>query len=115
MDIERYMHELMAGSIISVKKSDDAKNIINNNFRKSVGLPCGQIADYRANINNFCIHIKEYYDRYDIHLDRYDPKKNPFMHLLYDVPKPFLISTAAIIDASFSAFISIFMLLSNGY
>ncbi|WP_052266630.1 hypothetical protein [Picrophilus oshimae] len=113
MDIEKYMHELLAGRIISFKKSDDLGDLIKRKFRKSIGLPCGQIADYRGSINGFSIHIKEYYDKYEVHLDKYDPRYNPFMHLIKDVPKPFIISVAAMMDASFSVILSAFMILSG--
>jgi hypothetical protein len=58
-------------------------------FRKSVGEIKGQIADWRATVggSNRGIHIVEYKDHYEMHVDQYDPRKNPIKHLLIDSPK----------------------------
>lgn len=33
------------------------------------------------------LHIREYYDRYVVHMDKVDPRKDPFGHLLKDSPE----------------------------
>lgn len=42
----------------------------------------GTIASYR----NGQYHLHETKDEYKVHLDRYDPEKNPFLHLIDDAP-----------------------------
>ena len=42
----------------------------------------GTIANYR----NGQYHLRETKDEYKVHLDRYDPEKNPFLHLIDDAP-----------------------------
>ncbi|MHB1439938.1 MAG: hypothetical protein ACYCSO_07065 [Cuniculiplasma sp.] len=58
-------------------------------FRRSVGELKGQVADWRATVpgTDHCVHAVEYRDRYELHLDLYDPRKKPLEHLLYDSPK----------------------------
>lgn len=47
----------------------------------SLGYPDGARRQYRCNHN---IHILEYPDRYKVHKDRVDPRKDPVGHLIYD-------------------------------
>lgn len=58
-------------------------------FTKSIGEPKGQIADWRSSIPNSKrgIHVVEFEDRYSVHVDRYDPNKDPVRHLLVDSPR----------------------------
>ncbi|MCL4323555.1 MAG: hypothetical protein M1498_03835 [Candidatus Thermoplasmatota archaeon] len=58
-------------------------------FRRSVGEIKGQIADWRATVpeTGQCVHAVEYRDRYELHIDKYDPATNPVEHLLHDSPK----------------------------
>lgn len=46
-----------------------------------LGDPDGALRQYRCNHN---IHILEYPDKYKVHKDRVDPRKNPVGHLIYD-------------------------------
>ncbi len=57
-------------------------------FRRSVGTIRGQIADWRLSIRGETrgVHAVEYIDRYEIHVDKFDPMKSPLKHLLYDAP-----------------------------
>ncbi len=57
-------------------------------FRRSVGEPKGQIADWRANIPNSSrgVHVVEYPGHYAVHVDHYDPAKHPILHLVRDSP-----------------------------
>ena len=57
-------------------------------FYRSIGEYHGQIGDWRASIPNGQrgIHALEYKDFYKLHIDKYDPKKNPTGHLLHDSP-----------------------------
>ena len=36
------------------------------------------------------LHIREYYDKYVVHFDKVDPRKDPFGHLLNDSPETLL-------------------------
>ncbi len=58
-------------------------------FHRSVGERKGQIADWRASITGSRrgIHAVEFDDRYSVHVDRFDPDKEPLKHLLVDSPK----------------------------
>lgn len=56
-------------------------------FRKAIGEPVGQKADYRlAFPDGRGIHVKEYDHYYLIHWDKKDPKIDPLGHLLEDAP-----------------------------
>ena len=79
---------------LTVRKSDDFGNRVpepssSGLFRRSVGEPKGQIADWRASIEGSVrgVHVLEYSDRYEIHVDSFDPYKRPFQHILFDSPK----------------------------
>ncbi|MHB8553505.1 MAG: hypothetical protein ACYDAO_07990 [Thermoplasmataceae archaeon] len=58
-------------------------------FRKSIGELKGQIADWRASIggSDRGVHVVEFTDHYEMHVDQYDPGKNPLKHLMFDSPK----------------------------
>ena len=57
-------------------------------FRKSVGEPKGQIADWRASISGSQrgVHVVEFEDRYSVHVDNFDPAKQPLKHIIHDSP-----------------------------
>jgi len=57
-------------------------------FYRSVGKIRGQIRDYRASVDGatFGIHVVEFLDRYEVHVDRFDPYKKPLEHLIVDSP-----------------------------
>jgi len=57
-------------------------------FVKSIGEPRGQIADWRASVPGTVkgVHAVEFTDRYDVHVDRFDPAKKPISHLLLESP-----------------------------
>ena len=57
-------------------------------FFRSVGKIRGQIRDYRSSIDkaNCGIHVVEFLDRYEIHVDRFNPYKKPLEHLIVDSP-----------------------------
>ncbi len=58
-------------------------------FKRSIGEIKGQIADYRLSIDDsdLGIHAVEFIDRYEVHVDLYDPYKKPIKHLLLESPK----------------------------
>ncbi|WP_393971676.1 hypothetical protein OXIME_000252 [Oxyplasma meridianum] len=57
-------------------------------FVRSIGEPKGQIADWRASVPGSVrgVHAVEYRDRYEVHVDRFDPAKKPISHLLLESP-----------------------------
>ncbi len=46
------------------------------------------------------LHIREYDDKYVVHVDKFDPRKEPVKHLLFDAPEV-LIGTAIGLYAGF--------------
>jgi len=67
-----------------------AKDIIINpkfeGFIESIGEPQGQIKDYRKEVDNKSIHVREFEGYYTVHWDEVDPHKDPFGHLVKDSP-----------------------------
>ena len=61
-------------------------------FKISVGKIRGQIRDYRGSIDGSTlgVHIVEFLDHYEVHVDRFDPYKKPIEHLLVDSPDTLL-------------------------
>ncbi len=56
-------------------------------MRRSLGLPVGQIADWRvAHPNCHGLHVREYVDRYTAHLDHVNPNCDLPGHIASDVP-----------------------------
>jgi len=49
-----------------------------------LGEPRGSVRQYRGPSG---LHIREYSDRFVIHRDRVDPRKDPIGHLLIDAPE----------------------------
>jgi hypothetical protein len=56
----------------------------------SLGQKNGAIRQFRYGN----LHIREYEDKYLLHMDKADPRKDPLGHLLYDAPE-FLIGIAS--------------------
>lgn len=61
-------------------------------FKRSIGEIKGQLRDYRCSIfdSNLGIHVVEFIDKYEIHVDKYDPYKKPLEHLIIDSPETLL-------------------------
>ncbi|MCL4345071.1 MAG: hypothetical protein M1375_00875 [Candidatus Thermoplasmatota archaeon] len=57
-------------------------------FKRSIGEIRGQMSDWRASLDGSTkgIHVVEFRDHYEVHVDRFDPYKKPVEHLLYDSP-----------------------------
>ena len=55
-------------------------------FLRSIGMQKGQKADYRASIegSGLAVHLVEYDDSFELHVDRFDPSKNLLQHLVFD-------------------------------
>jgi len=46
------------------------------------------------------LHIREYDDKYTIHMDKYDPRSDPIRHLVWDAPEVLIGLAGAIIGGS---------------
>ncbi len=46
------------------------------------------------------LHIREYNDKYTLHMDKYDPRENPLAHLVWDAPEVLIGLAGAIIGGS---------------
>jgi hypothetical protein len=55
-------------------------------FRRSIGSPKGQIKDWRSAVPDSYrgVHAVEFSDRYEVHVDRFDPSVKPLEHLIFD-------------------------------
>ncbi len=79
---------LISGRIIILK--DEVSHIGDPEesgiFRRSIGMQRGQKGDYRASITDstYSLHLVEYDMEFELHLDRYDPSKKLFHHLVFD-------------------------------
>ena len=43
-----------------------------------IGFPMGSVAQYRGKNG---LHIREYEDRFELHVDKFDPRTHPLLHL----------------------------------
>jgi hypothetical protein len=57
-----------------------------------LGDPKGSMNQYR---NSSGVHVREYCDRFEIHVDMVDPRTNPLGHLITDSPETILAFGAA--------------------
>ena len=46
------------------------------------------------------LHIREYDDKYTVHMDKYDPRSDPIRHLVWDAPEVLVGLVGAIIGGS---------------
>jgi len=46
--------------------------------RTIIGFPNGSVAQYRGSHG---LHIREYEDRFEMHVDAFDPRSHPFLHM----------------------------------
>lgn len=51
------------------------------------GDPMGSKRQFRSRSG---LHVREYDDRFVIHMDRFDPRSDPMLHLLFDSPETVL-------------------------
>lgn len=76
--------KLPLGTVLRIRRPD-AIHPSRAGFRRSLGMPRGQIADWRKTTGHGCIHVREYRTWYAVHRDRVDPKVSVFGHLFKDV------------------------------
>lgn len=90
------MHEWVSiiRKVLALKPHEDilvpkasVKHPLTIGFRRSIGEPKGQSADYRLRLSDGkSIHVREYRDCYKVHWDMVDPSVDPIRHLKYDAP-----------------------------
>jgi uncharacterized membrane protein HdeD (DUF308 family) len=74
---------------VSIPKRDITEALDEGWVRSDINLPSpGVIASYRKGQ----YHVHEMEDEWKVHVDRYDPKEHPFLHLADDAPLVFMIS-----------------------
>ncbi len=56
-------------------------------LRRSLGLPVGQLADWRMLGCGHGLHVREYADRYTAHIDHVNPNCDLPGHVVSDAPK----------------------------
>jgi hypothetical protein len=47
----------------------------------------GETRAFRENRAQNSLHVREYADRYTVHVDRYNPHHHPVRHLVFDAPR----------------------------
>ncbi len=52
--------------------------------RSRLGRSRGAVRQYRDRLRHQTIHVKEYHDRFVLHVDSWNPHTNPFRHLFID-------------------------------
>lgn len=66
-------------------------------FKRSIGRPAGQIADYRRVIpGGKSVHVREYGNFYKIHWDHVDPSLDAIEHLRRDAPEEYVLLTTSV-------------------
>ncbi|MEM0364014.1 MAG: hypothetical protein QW450_03145 [Candidatus Nitrosocaldus sp.] len=61
-------------------------------FKRSIGEPHGQSADYRLRLyDGKSIHVREYNNHYKVHWDRVDPSVSIIGHLKHDAPHIYIL------------------------
>jgi hypothetical protein len=61
-----------------------------------LGEPRGARRQFR---NSSGVHVREYEDQYEVHVDRVDPRTDPIGHLLRDSPETLLSAAAGLLAA----------------
>lgn len=71
----------------------DARPIMLDGAEETLlGDPMGARKQYRYGN----LHVREYEDRYVVHVDRVDPRKDPLMHIVLDAPELIIASALGI-------------------
>lgn len=87
------------GNFTVMKEQDEIIPDISESgiFVRSVGEPKGQISDWRTFKKDIesGVHAVEYEDRFELHVDLYDPHQHPLKHLLFDVGPVAVVMTVA--------------------
>ncbi len=66
---------------------DRVEHPLDVGMETAIGLWKGQRADYRWSQDNCtCLHVHDFGNHYEVHLDEVDPDCHPVLHLLRDAP-----------------------------
>lgn len=69
---------------MEIEVPKDVRPIMLNDAEETLlGDPEGARKQYRYGN----LHIREYDDKYTLHVDRFDPRQEPIKHLLFDAPE----------------------------
>lgn len=98
--IEDFLHPLHEGIWEVVIPRDQVTEPLGQGWERSqINVPTpGTIASYRCGQ----YHLHETKSEFRVHLDRYDPKKHPILHLIDDAPLLLMISETFITLISFT-------------
>ena len=84
--LKKFLEKVRFGENIIIPKRI-MKNIPKECEETILGDPTGAFRQFRCDPN---IHILEYEDKFLIHKDRFDPRREPFLHLIFDSPETLL-------------------------
>lgn len=74
------------GGEVLVRKGAVSHPRRSRGFVRSIGLPTGQIRDWRKTLSGGeCLHVHEHKTFYAAHVDLFDPAVAPLHHLIGDV------------------------------
>lgn len=98
--IEDFLHPLHEGIWeVSIPRDQVTEPLGEGWVRSQINVPTpGTIASYRSGQ----YHLHETRTEFKVHLDRYDPKKHPLLHLIDDAPLLLMISETFITLISFT-------------
>jgi hypothetical protein len=84
-----YVDWLRGSSLRRLNVSKAVSGEIPDGFSRSrlASRPEGALASYRDRRRRDSVHIVEYPDRWEIHVDRFNPRYEPLGHVLVDAPE----------------------------
>ena len=85
-----------AGTRLRITKSW-MEHPVDGGLRHGVGLPVGQVADYRLRLPD-CrgLHVQDFGEHYEAHLDQTDPACDAMQHLAQDAPVACVVGAAVV-------------------
>ncbi|HJK92322.1 MAG TPA: hypothetical protein RMH85_01285 [Polyangiaceae bacterium LLY-WYZ-15_(1-7)] len=90
------LHFLPRGQFVRVEKRC-VTHPLDAGFRKTLGLPRGQRADFRLELAN-CVglHVQDFGSHYEAHLDQVDPACDVAEHLRRDAPGTYVLGAVGL-------------------
>jgi hypothetical protein len=84
-----YVDWLRGSSLRRLNVSKSVSGDVPDEFTRTrlASRPEGAIASYRDRRRRDSVHIVEYPDRWEIHVDRFNPRYEPLGHVLVDAPE----------------------------
>jgi hypothetical protein len=80
-----------------MKEIQDTKNLSQYMLEGAMDTKLGDKKGARKQYRYGNLHIREYDDKFTVHLDKVDPRKNPLGHLLIDAPEVLIGLAGAVI------------------